>query len=287
MRKCQYLLSIGLGLCIALEAVECQDEPLSKQPWSYFGPLSDYYVMGRKEKPEEVFTILKNYVDVHAKILDLGSGTGISSRQLYQQGFKNVLGVDRDPLMIEKAEAANGDDCTIRYLHGNIAEGLPFANETFDVVTAFSAFHWFANPSSIQEVARLLKPHGYYFIVGGTGHKNGNLMPPVKKRIKEIIEDRIGTSLPQKEQRRALERLEAQGSFKVVLQTVVPYVYEYTKEQYLNRIQSRSSWNFVKDRPEREAILKAIGEYLDEIVDEEGKIQEKGTLEVLLAQKIS
>ncbi len=276
-----------LSLFAACPAYSYQsDEPLSHQPWSYFGPLSHYYVAGRKEKPREAFDILKTYVSCQAKILDLGCGTGISSRQLVKSGFKQVIGVDRDPLMLEKAEAANDPACSIKYLLGNVAEELPFPDGEFDVVTAVSAFHWFANSSSIREVARLLKPQGYYFIVGGMSNKNKKVVNPIKQQIKLIIEELLGQPLPKKEINHVVERLESEGDFKVLINTSIPYHNEYTKEEYLNAIKSRSLWHFVKDSPQRELILKRINQYLDSVMDEEGKIREEGVIEVTLAQKV-
>lgn len=277
------LLSFSFAFQVTCSA---SDEPLSRQSWSYFGPLSQYYVAGRKEKPMEAYAILKAYASDYAKILDLGCGTGISSRQLVKSGFKQVIGVDRDPLMLEKAEAANDRTCSIKYLLGNVAEELPFPDGEFDVVTAISAFHWFANSSSIREVARLLKPNGYYFIVGGMSNKNKKVINPIKQQIKVIIEEILGQPIPKKEIGNVVEKLEANGYFKVLINTTVPYQHEYTKEEYLNGIKSRSLWNFVKDSPQREMILKRINLYLDSLIDQNGKIKEEGMVEVTLAQKV-
>src|SRR5687768_3161640 len=105
---------IALCSCFVLEGVQNVDEPLSKQSWSQFGPLCKYYASGRKEKPDAAYAILKSYVSLDAHILDLGSGTGISTRQLCKIGFKHVIGVDRDPLMIKEAQAANNKLCPIK-----------------------------------------------------------------------------------------------------------------------------------------------------------------------------
>lgn len=280
------LLSLSTFFVTVFAHSSSPDEPLSRQSWSHFGPLSQYYVAGRKEKPPEAFNLLKAYVPCHAKILDLGCGTGISSRQLIKSGFKQVIGVDRDPLMLEKAEAANDHICSIKYLLGNVADELPFPDEEFDVVTAVSAFHWFANSSSVREVARLLKPRGYYFIVGGMSNKNKKVINPIKQQIKLIIQEVLGQPIPKKEIGSVVERLESEGYFKVLMNTSVSYQHEYTKEEYLNAIKSRSLWHFVKDSPQREVVLKRIDQYLDSLIDREGKIKEEGAVEVTLAQKV-
>jgi len=41
-----------------------------------------------------------------------------------------------------------------------VAEDLPFADGSADLVTAMSAFHWFDRPRFLQEAHRILKPRG-------------------------------------------------------------------------------------------------------------------------------
>jgi hypothetical protein len=80
------------------------------------------------------------------------------------------------------------------------------------------------------------------------------------------------------------EILEEQ-SFKIIVYATVPYVNYYTKQEFLNRIQSQSSWNLVKES-QRSAILKKIDQYLETVLDKQGRIEKKGNVTVVLAQKI-
>lgn len=283
MIKWGFLLCFGWGC--SLEGMPCYDEPLSKQCWSNFGPLCKHYVVGRKEKPEAVFEILKAYVKPEATILDLGCGTGISTRQLARSGFHQVIGVDKDPLMLKEAQTAIGTCSRIKYIRSDVVNGLPFPDEEFDVVTAVSAFHWFANPSSIQEVARILKPEGYYFIIGAKGKEAEQMCQSlIKMNIKKILKE---AGVPPKPNRHAfstVDVLEAQG-FKIVVDKLVSYVQEYTKQEYIERIQSHTSWNLVKDH-QRQQVLEKIDHYLDSVVNDQGKIKLEGDVTVILAQKI-
>lgn len=276
-----------LYLCVVVEKSHAQsiDEPLSRHSWSQFGPLSKHYVLGRKEKPDAVYAILKSYVNLNATILDLGSGTGISTRQLYKNGFKNVIGVDRDSLMIKEAHSENNKTCMIKYIQADIAMGLPFADDQFEVVTASSAFHWFANPSSIQEVARILKPQGYYFVIEAKGRYQQIVKPnPLKENIGRIMEE---FNVPVKIKRPVppiADVLEEQG-FKIIVDATVPHVNYYTKEEFLHLVQSKSRWNLVKDL-QRIALLKRIDQYLDTVVDGQGRVKVEGSVSVVLAQKV-
>ncbi len=275
--------------CLFIQSIKAQlnklDEPLSKQSWSQFGPLCEHYILGRKEKPDAAYVILKSYANNNANVLDLGSGTGISTRQLCKNGFKNVIGVDRDPLMIKEAQAANTPACTIKYIHADIALGLPFSDEQFDVVTAASAFHWFSNPSSIKEVARILKPNGYYFIIGGKSRYQESKKPdPLKENVDRIVKE-FGIIKPKKKEPSVADVLEKQG-FKIIVDATVPYVNQYTKQEYLHRIQSQSMWNLVKDT-QKAPLLKKIEQYLETVLDKQGLIKKEGSVTVVLAQKTS
>lgn len=284
MRHYTYL--IIFCLCSGIMQAQNQniDEPLSRQTWSHFGPLCQHYTLGRKEKPDAAYAILKSNVSLSSNILDIGSGTGISTRQLYKHGFKNIIGVDRDILMIKEAQAANTKACCIKYIQADIALGLPFADEQFDVVTAASAFHWFSNPSSIKEIARVLKPNGYYFIIGGKNRYQESKKPdPIKEKIDQLIEE-SGTPKQKGKTPPVVDLLEEQG-FKIIVDATVPYVNYYTKQEFLHRIQSQSTWNLVKES-QRPVLLKKIEQYLDTIVDKQGLIKKEGSDTVVLAQKV-
>jgi len=105
-----------------------------------FGSLVDHYERARRAYPKEVFTLLKTYLPKDPRILDLGCGTGISTRQLNSLG--KVVGCDPDPIMLCSAREHEMGDIT--YVRGS-AEELPFKDATFDVITAFASFHWFSN----------------------------------------------------------------------------------------------------------------------------------------------
>ena len=276
---------IALCSCLALEGSPVIDEPLSKEAWTQFGPLCKYYVMGRKEKPDAVYAILKSYVSPNATILDLGSGTGISTRQLYRNGFKNIIGIDRDPMMIKEAQRANTPSCLIKYIQGDIAMGLPFPDEQFDVVVASSSFHWFSNPSSIKEVERLLKPNGYYFVVGGKSrYQQQSKKPnPLKENLSRIMGESAGVR-PHAPAPAIADVLEEEG-LKIIVDATVPYVTYYTKQEFLHHVQSQSCWNLVKES-QRSLLLKKVDAYVDTILDEEGRVKKEGNIAVILAQKI-
>ncbi len=124
-----------------------------------FGSVSVDYNAARRGYPGELYSYLHSLVQqVTPNTLDIGCGTGISTRELQQYGF-NVVGVDKDPVMLEAARQRGGN---ISYLVAP-ADTLPFSAEQFDVGVAFTAFHWFNNLESLMEIRRVLRRGGVFF----------------------------------------------------------------------------------------------------------------------------
>jgi SAM-dependent methyltransferase len=90
-----------------------------------------------------------------APVADLGCGTGISTRLLAERGY-DVVGIDPNEAMLEKARAAGG----ARYQRGEAAAtGLP--DGSVDLVTVAQAFHWFELAPTFRELRRVLRPAGW------------------------------------------------------------------------------------------------------------------------------
>jgi len=280
-----YKVAINLYLSItaittSLNASQNPTEPLCTLAWSNFGELSDAYAAGRHEHPIAAFDLLKKYVNENALTGDLGSGTGISTRQLVAQGFTNVIGLDRDELMLQHALAVNTPEVSINYVKGDVTNGLPFADGELELVTAFSAIHWFADPASIKEIGRIIKSKGYFFSVKGSGGSSGT----IKVYTTKLIEDSIGSQIPSKQVDPAA-LFKAIG-FKVIVNEEVPYIEYYTKQQALDNMQSNSMWNFIKDSPYKNEVLAKLNAYLDTLVNAQGLIKQEGKAKVVLVQKL-
>ncbi len=90
-----------------------------------------------------------------APVADVGCGTGIATRLFAQRGL-DVIGVDPNQAMLERARTAGGP---ARYLRGEAtATGLPGAS--VDLVTVAQAFHWFDMTAALDEFDRILRPGG-------------------------------------------------------------------------------------------------------------------------------
>jgi len=71
------------------------------------------------------------------KVLEVGCGTGINLR-LYENAGCDVFGVDLSPAMLEMARQKLGERADLRLAD---AAEMPYADDSFDLVTAFLTLH--------------------------------------------------------------------------------------------------------------------------------------------------
>ncbi|MFN8473593.1 MAG: class I SAM-dependent methyltransferase [Anaerolineae bacterium] len=92
------------------------------------------------------------------RALDAACGTGQSTLAL-RDIVAAVVGLDPSDEMLAQAVRGPG----LSYVRGR-AEALPFADESFDLVTVALAFHWLDRPRFLAEARRVLKP-GAWLVV--------------------------------------------------------------------------------------------------------------------------
>ncbi|ETI66638.1 class I SAM-dependent methyltransferase [Neobacillus vireti] len=96
-------------------------------------------------------------------VADIGSGTGILSRQLLESGL-TVIGVEPNGDMRTIAEKALKRNS--RFISVNAAaEHTTLDDNSVDLVTAAQAFHWFDKEKFKQECQRILKPNAKVALV--------------------------------------------------------------------------------------------------------------------------
>lgn len=100
-----------------------------------------------------------------ARVLDVGCGPGHLSIRLARLHGLEVIGLDLDPAMIERARA-NADRAvdshgrSLSFIAGDVAS-LPFPGGSFDlVVSTLSMHHWSDAPGALAEIGRVLRTDG-------------------------------------------------------------------------------------------------------------------------------
>lgn len=115
------------------------------------------YARIRPGYPPALFERLRAWVGPVAApaILDVGAGSGQASRDLATWPGATVVAIDPEPAMLRAWPA----DPAVRSVVA-AAEALPFREETFDLVVAAQAAHWFHFPIFCEEALRVLRPEG-------------------------------------------------------------------------------------------------------------------------------
>lgn len=112
------------------------------------------YAEARPQLHDHVVALLAERLPVPDRVLDVGCGTGLSTKPLTSFA-RMVVGVDVSEGML----TARAGDGGAHYVRGR-AERLPFRDECFDLATAASAIHWFGS-DAIGEIGRVLKPQAW------------------------------------------------------------------------------------------------------------------------------
>jgi ubiquinone/menaquinone biosynthesis C-methylase UbiE len=95
------------------------------------------------------------------RVLDVGCGTGLLTRRLYERIEGTVAGLDYSAGMLARAATRTPG---ARWLRGD-ATRLPVADDSIDVVCCTESFHWYADQeAAAAEFARVLAPGGRLFV---------------------------------------------------------------------------------------------------------------------------
>jgi SAM-dependent methyltransferase len=120
-----------------------------------FDSRADDYARYRPSYPAEAIdAILAGLGKPSAlTIVDVGAGTGISTRLFTERGVRAIAIEPNDEM--RAAAAASGLDT-----RSGRSDALGLPDASADVLTCFQAFHWFANAESVAEFKRVLRSGG-------------------------------------------------------------------------------------------------------------------------------
>ncbi len=221
-----------------------------------FGERADMYNLGRKGYTPVIFDFIEMETGgLGESAVDVGCGTGISTRQLSARW--SVTGVDADPRMLRWARYAQKDHPppvhTIAYKLA-LATHLPFKNETQRLVTNFGAFHYFATPNTVTEFKRVLVPVGVIGIV----HQTPREEDLFEVAWRSVVAGYIG-SVPRRHKDeinynpRLVVQLLRDGGFVKVKGRHIQHAERYTLAEAVARVQSMTHWKAVPDTHKTDA----------------------------------
>ncbi|BAM86968.1 hypothetical protein S58_09570 [Bradyrhizobium oligotrophicum S58] len=223
-----------------------------------FDGLADLYDASRPTYPPDVLTAVAQAVaagDAPARCLDVGAGTGISTRALIDAlPDWTVQAVEPNLDMAARAGAA-GLEVIIAP-----AEALPIEPDSRGLVTVAQAFHWFDRPRFLREARRVLSQHGVLAVI------NNN------RRTEEFeallaVEDFIEAENPDYSRHyRDLDiaaEIEASGSFGEIQRFGFPWALPATSESLARYFLSRSSSTPIVARLGKAMVMRRIVAVID------------------------
>lgn len=119
------------------------------------------YIRYRPHYPSDVIDLFRSELNMQPgnAIADIGSGTGILSSMLLDNGYR-VCAVEPNREMRAAAERLLGHYPGFISMDGT-AEHTSLSPHSIDLLTAAQAFHWFDIEKSREEALRILKPGTY------------------------------------------------------------------------------------------------------------------------------
>ena len=121
------------------------------------------YAVGRPQYPERVYEVLRDRCHLcdGTRVLEIGPGTGLATRQLLSQGAA-VTGVEPNPTLAAfLLEALADTDLEIEvasFEDARLPEGA------FDGAVAATSFHWVDPRVGTDKLRRMLRPGGWLAI---------------------------------------------------------------------------------------------------------------------------
>ncbi len=130
-----------------------------------FDGMGKVYAKFRPAYPQEFIDYLYSEVGINkdSVIADIGSGTGILTKQLLEMGNR-IFSVEPNEDMRAVAEADLSYHNNFISVNGT-AENTTLADSSVDFITVAQAFHWFDRANFKAECGRILKPKGKIILV--------------------------------------------------------------------------------------------------------------------------
>ena len=141
-----------------------------------FNGMGAVYTRFRPQYPQEFLEYLywKVGLTKNSTIADIGSGTGILTKQLLEKGSR-VFAVEPNMDMQTIAQADLKGYEGFMSVNGT-AENTTLAARSVDFITVAQAFHWFDRRKFLEECRRIIKPGGRVILVWNSRDEKSGLV---------------------------------------------------------------------------------------------------------------
>ncbi len=187
------------------------------------------------------------------QVLDVAAGTGKLTRSLVATGATVVASEPSESMRSVFATTVPGTPQV-----ASTAELLPFADDSFDVLTVAQAFHWFDAPVALAEFARVLRPGGGLALVWNERDESDPMIAELTRISKWDVHQPypvgmdFGTVVADS------------GRFQPVERTRIRFTHELDRTTFVEQVASRSYIAVLPD-DRRRTILDAVAAMADQL----------------------
>lgn len=137
-----------------------------KKTW--YSGVVDAYDRTRPRYPQQLLSQVQQITKLETgqKVLEIGSGVGIASRELAQWGIE-LIGIEPSLSACEIARQKCLDYENAEFINSTF-EDWDSEGQKFSAVIASTSFHWVTPEIRTQKSAWLLKDHGYLILLWNT-----------------------------------------------------------------------------------------------------------------------
>lgn len=197
-----------------------------------FDAGAEAYERGRPDYPVSAVEYLRSQLGISAghTVVEVGAGTGKFTRALEPWGARRIA--------VEPTDAMRR---VFRQVLPHVpvlsatAERLPFRDGSADAVVVAQAFHWFRQPESLRELARVLRPAGALGLVWNVRDES----VPWAARLGAIIEAESG-GIPRHRSGSWKSAFDAEAQFSPPVHRSFPYLQSVDLATLVDRVLSVS-----------------------------------------------
>lgn len=226
-----------------------------------FSGIANIYDKYRPSYPPELFAYLCSTLGInyYTTIADIGSGTGILSKQLLNI-CGQVYAIEPNDDMRKIAESNLSLKKHFISVQGT-AENTTLPNHCVDCITAAQSFHWFDRELFKIECQRLLKDNGYVILIWNCREENNEIVQAIDSISANFCPDFSGASCGMRGEKKRgdykdffLGEYEIKTFYNPIL---------FNKEKFLGFHQS-ASYCPHRDQRNYTAYMKCLADFFDE-----------------------
>lgn len=227
-----------------------------------FGEVAEDYERNRPEYPDALIDELVGITGVGSgdPVLEIGAGTGKATRRLVARGL-HVTALEPDAAMA----AVAGRQVPVATFVVTGFEDWPLVPGHFAVVVAAQSWHWVDHEIGPRKAAEALRPGGWITLMWNRPDLDGckwhDDLQPIYQRITPGMEHNVRKSFSGSVPR-AVEHLDRDGWFGPPIQRLVPWVAQYTTDEYIAFLNTNSDKRMLPE-DQRAALFDAIRASLD------------------------